>query len=104
MKGREKDRSRPLKDNKGHLKFGPSFKGHIQKKDAATPLKIVATLHSQNGYSSSIYSFFSILFSFISDLDPMYHDVDRVNEAASTTPDELVPGQQISHHDQGCQI
>jgi hypothetical protein len=37
-KRREKDRSHPLKDNKGHFKFRPSFKGQIQKKDAATPL------------------------------------------------------------------
>jgi hypothetical protein len=32
VKGREKDRSHPLMDKKGHLKFGPSFKGPIQKK------------------------------------------------------------------------
>jgi hypothetical protein len=32
VKGREKDRSRPLKDKKEDFKFGPSFKGHIQKK------------------------------------------------------------------------
>jgi hypothetical protein len=32
VKGREKDRSRPLKDKKGHFKFGPSFKGNIQKR------------------------------------------------------------------------
>jgi hypothetical protein len=35
---REKDRSRLLKDKKGHLKFWLSFKGHILKKDAAPPL------------------------------------------------------------------
>jgi hypothetical protein len=38
VKRRKKDRSRPLKDKKGHLKCDPSFKRHIQKKDAATPL------------------------------------------------------------------
>jgi hypothetical protein len=31
VKGREKDRCRLLKDKKRHIKFGPSFKGHIKK-------------------------------------------------------------------------
>jgi hypothetical protein len=41
LKWRENDRSRSLKDKKGHLKFWPSFKGHIKKKDAATPLNVI---------------------------------------------------------------
>jgi hypothetical protein len=32
VKGREKDRSRPLKDKKGHFKFRPSFKIRIKKR------------------------------------------------------------------------
>jgi hypothetical protein len=40
VKRKKKNRSRPLKDKKGHLKFEPSFKGHIKKEDAATPLNI----------------------------------------------------------------
>jgi hypothetical protein len=43
LKGRKKDRVRPLKDKKGHFKFGPSFKGYIKKKDAATPLLVLPT-------------------------------------------------------------
>jgi hypothetical protein len=34
VKCRKKDRSRPFKDKQGHLKFRPSFKGHIKKKNA----------------------------------------------------------------------
>jgi hypothetical protein len=32
VKRRKKDRSRPLKDKKGHFKFRLSFKGHIKKR------------------------------------------------------------------------
>jgi hypothetical protein len=61
VKRRKKDRSRPLKDKKGHLKFHPSCKGHIQKtKNAATPLPL--------------YLFFSLslLSFFFSSLLPLY--------------------------------
>jgi hypothetical protein len=32
VKGREKDRYRPLKYNKENFKFGPSFKGYMKKR------------------------------------------------------------------------
>jgi hypothetical protein len=44
VKRRKKNRSRPLKDKKGHLKFEPSLNGNTQKKDAAPSLVITKDL------------------------------------------------------------